>query len=438
MDRREFLKELGMIGGSTLLMGLYPWLQSCSPQAKSEIAGEKARIAIVGTGSRGMYHINNMKGMANAEIVALCDNYAPHLNQAAALCPDAKCYDSFDALLEDKNVQGLLICTPLYLHAPMTINGMRAGKHVFCEKAMAHTLEACREMYDVWKQTGRVMYIGQQRLYDMKYIKAMEMIHNGTLGDVVGIRNFWYRNNDWRRPVPSPELERHINWRLYREYSCGLMTELGCHHLQDGTWALRSLPDYVMGSGDIVYWKDGREVYDNISVIYHYPNGVKMTFDSVISNKHYGMDEQILGSKGTLELSQGRFYREDPPAASGIRQMINQIEQGVFSNSVFAGTTWVPETASKDRGVLITDHVVTHDGSNTTGADGDGSIEIVEAFCHSVITGRQAENLVEEAYYAGVLSLLGLQAMEEHRIVTFPEEYKIPYANLVVPPGASL
>lgn len=117
-------------------------------------------------------------------------------------------------------------------------------------------------MYDVWKETGQVLYIGQQRLFDKKYIRAVELINSGEIGQIVALRNFWFRNNDWRRPVPSPEFERLINWRLYRDTSCGLMTELGCHHLQNGTWILRSLPDYITGSGDIVYWKDGRDVYD--------------------------------------------------------------------------------------------------------------------------------------------------------------------------------
>lgn len=86
------------------------------------------------------------------------------------------------------------------------------------------------------------------------------------------------------------------------------MTELATHQLQIGTWALKSIPDYIMGSGDITFWKDGREVYDNVNVIYHYPNGVKMTFESIISNKKYGMDEQILGHKGTLELAKGKYF----------------------------------------------------------------------------------------------------------------------------------
>ena len=63
------------------------------------------------------------------------------------------------------------------------------------------------------------------------------------------------------------------------------MTELACHQLQIGSWALRKIPEKVMGHGAITYWKDGRDVYDNVSCVYVFDDGVKMTFDSVISNK---------------------------------------------------------------------------------------------------------------------------------------------------------
>ncbi|MDD2436302.1 MAG: Gfo/Idh/MocA family oxidoreductase [Massilibacteroides sp.] len=429
IDRRAFIKQLGLIGQGSLMLSALPWLEGFAADKQKELKGEKAKIAIIGTGSRGLYHINNMLSMSNADIVALCDIYPPHLEDAAALCPKAKKYTDYREVLASTDVEGVLIACPLHMHAPITIDALNAGKHVFCEKSMARTPEQCKAMYDTYKMTGKVLYIGQQRLFDLKYIKALEMVHSGKIGEVVGIRNFWFRNNDWRRPVPEPSLERQINWRLYKEYSGGLMTELATHQLQIGTWALKRIPDYIMGSGDIVFWKDGREVYDNVNVIYHYSNGVKMTFESIISNKRYGMDEQILGHTGTLELAMGKYYPEEPKQAPGIQQFINQIEHKAFDNISIAGPSWVPETASENKGEFVVDNVKTHDGSNTTGAVGDGSIELVSSFCDSVISGKPIPVLVEEAYYSSILALLGLQAMEEHKILAFPEEYKIPYLN---------
>ena len=433
MNRKEFLSDCGKIGFAGVTLSLFPWLQSCSDKAKQEVKGEKARIGIIGTGSRGCFHIKHLVQMPNVEVVALCDNYRPHLEDAAQYYPKAKLYDDYRRLLEQRDVEGVIIATPLYLHAPMTLDALSAGKRVFCEKSMGYTLDECLEVYNKRKETNGVLFIGQQRLFDPKYIKAMSMIHEGKIGDVVGVRNYWYRNNNWRRDVPSPELERHINWRLYSEYSRGLMTELACHQLQNGSWALGMLPEQVMGSGHLVHWlkEDKRDVYDCVSAIFTYPNGVNMTFESIISNKHFGMGEQILGTNGTIDLVTGMYYSDEPaPKGSGMHQLIAQIESGVMSNSVFAGTSWAAESSPLAPGVPIMPNVKVVTGESTVGAEADGSRELLEAFIHATITGRQPEKVLEESYYATQFALLADRAMHENQILRLDEKYKIPYQPL--------
>ena len=433
MNRKEFLSDCGRMGFAGAVLSLFPWLESCSEKAKQEVSGEKARIGIIGTGSRGMFHINHLLQMPQVEVVALCDNYRPHLEDAVQYYPQAKQYDDYRRLLEDKNVQGVIIATPLYLHGRMTMDALRAGKRVFCEKSMAFTLDEALEVYNLRKELGGVLFIGQQRLFDPKYIKAMQMIHEGVIGDVVGVRNYWYRNNDWRREVPSPELERHINWRLYSDYSRGLMTELACHQLQNGSWAMGMLPEKVMGSGSLIHWNnvDKRDVYDCVTAIFTYPNGVNMTFESIISNKHFGMGEQILGSKGTIDLVTGMHYTDEPaPKGSGMHQLVEQIENGVMSNSVFAGTSWAAETSALAPGMPIMANVKVVTGESTVGAEADGSKELLEAFIHAVITGKQPEKVLEESYYATQFALLADKAMHEGAILTLDEKYRVPYEPL--------
>ena len=423
IDRRDFFKLLGSSG----LIAMFPWLQSCTKEVSDMVGSAKVRIGIIGTGSRGMYHLNNILNIPipQAEVVALCDDYQPHLQQAADLFPKANLYDDYHHLLDDRNVQAVIITTPLNEHERMSIDAFSAGKHVFCEKSMALTLEGCRRIYDAYKYAGKVLYIGQQRMFDPKYIQAMDQIHNGLIGTVTAMRAYWYRNNNWRRPVPSPELERRINWRLYRHSSAGLVTELAAHQLQIGDWALGLRPESVMGCGDIAYWKDGREVYDNISLIYRYPNGVKMSYESNISNKFLGLEELIMGDKGTMELEKGKYYFEEAKPAPGILQLINQIEHKIFDNVSFAGPSWVPETASINKGYYIIENVKTTSGASSVGADNDGSVELLTAFCNSAITGKPNEHLATEAYYSSIYALLGLQAMEENRIIHFPAELAI-------------
>ena len=190
---RQFIKDLGYVTGGAALLATVPWLQSCTPEKLKEIKNEKARIAIIGTGSRGQYHIHNLLAMPHAQIVALCDDYPPNLQAALALVPQAKTYVDYKKLLEDKNVDGVIVATPLNWHAVMTLNALSAGKHVFCEKAMALTLEECKAVYDAYAQTNNVLYFCMQRMFDEKYIKGMQMIHSGLIGDVVGTRCHWFR-----------------------------------------------------------------------------------------------------------------------------------------------------------------------------------------------------------------------------------------------------
>ena len=415
MDRRSFIERLGGLGLAGAAVAAFPWVEACSPAANKEVAKEKARIGMIGPGSRGYFHLENMKQIPQAEVVALCDIYEPNLQHASELYPEAKLYRDYCKMLEDPNVDCVVITTPLFCHFQMAMDAMDAGKHVFCEKAMAYNIDECYQMYMKHLQTGKILFIGQQRLFDPKYLKAMAGVLAGNYGPVVNVRNYWFRNGDWRRDVPSPELERHINWRLYREYSRGLMTELACHQIQNGTWATGMLPEKVMGTGSIIYWKDGREVFDNVACIYTFPNGVNMTFESVISNAHFGMGEQILCKDAMVDLPGSRVYFEEPPRKSGIESLIAEIEEGIFSNSAFAGTSFSAENGSKDKGIAIMPE-----------ADGDGTVEIMEAFCNACITGKMPDKVLEEAYYGSVFSLLGDEALLQQKTLSLDEKYYLP------------
>lgn len=416
INRREFLKNLG-IAGSGVILAASPWLSAFSEVTQTN--NEKCRLAIIGPGSRGRFLMNFLVQNPKVRIVALCDIYRASIEAALKFAPNAKVYGDYHEVLEDRNVDAVLVTTPLSSHCQIVIDAFDAGKHVFCEKSIGFTMEECFRIYNKHLSTGKIFFTGQQRLFDPRYIKTMEMIHAGTFGEINAIRTFWNRNGDWRRPVPSPHLERLINWRLYRDFSKGLMTELACHQLQIGSWALRKLPERVMGHGSITYWKDGREVYDNVSCIYVFDDGVKMTFDSVISNKFYGLEEQIMGNLGTVEPEKGKYYFENVPPAPGFLQMVNEWENKLFDSLPFAGTSWSPETANSNKGELILGERPKTDGTSL----------LLEAFVEAVITGKQPPRIAEEGYYASMLCLLGHQAMEEEKTLSFPDEYKINYLN---------
>jgi predicted dehydrogenase len=416
IERRQFIKNMGMLSGGVLL-ATSPWFSAFSEEKKT--VGSVARIGIIGPGSRGQHLMSFLVQNPKVEIVALCDVYKPSIDAALLMAPKAKMYTDYKKLLEDKNIDAVLIATPLHLHYQIVIDAFDAGKHVFCEKSISYSMEETHQIYQKFKSSNKVFYVGQQRLFDPRYIRSVEMVHSGELGALNGIRSFWHRNNDWRRPVPTDANDKQINWRLYNDCSRGIMTELACHQLQIGTWAMREIPNKVMGHGAITFWKEKREVYDNVSCIYMFENGVKMNFDSVLSNKFYGLEEQILCNKGTIEPEKSKYYFEEIPPAPAFLQMINDFENAIFGTLPFAGTSWVPETANTNNG----HHILDEKGY------GDGTSLMLSAFAESVISGKQPPMIAEESYYATQLSLLGHRAMEEEKMLVFPDEYKIDYLN---------
>lgn len=416
MDRRGFLRQLGLLGMGTL-MATSPWLSAFAEA--DDTRHEVCRLAVIGPGSRGRFLMSFLVKNPKVKIVAIHDIYPKSVEEALKMVPETKVYADYRQLLEDKAIDAVLIATPLNTHYRIAMDAFDAGKHVFCEKSIGYSMEECYRMYKRHRETGLVFFSGQQRLFDPRYIEAMKMIHDGRIGEINSIRAFWYRNGDWRRAVPEPSLERLINWRLYRESSKGLMTELACHQLQVGSWAMRRIPDRVSGYGAITHWKDGREVYDNVHCLYIFDNGVTMSYDSVISNKFYGLEEQIMGHLGTMEPEKGKYYPENVEPAPAFLQLINDWENSVFDSLPFAGTSWAPETANVNKGVYITGERPKSDGTSL----------MLEAFVEAVITRKQPARIAEEGYYASALCLLGHRAIEEQRMLEFPEEYKIDYLN---------
>ncbi len=412
--RREFLKEVGLFAGSTVFLASIPWMKVFSQEnGKNSAPSDRVRLGIIGVGSRGTVLLKNIQEIDNAEIVAICDNYEPNYQQAIQMTGNkaAAFYDHRKMIDQVKNLDAVVIATPLHEHAHITIDCLNAGLHVFCEKSMARTIEDAKRMVEVSQNTGYILQIGQQRLFNPIYLNALERVRLGEIGQITQVRAYWHRNNDWRRPVPTPELERKINWRLYSEYSAGLMTELGTHQIQVANWFIDEIPTQVKGSGSICFWKDGREVYDQVALVYDYPGGAKCIYDSMIANAHYGLEEQIMGNLGTLEPEVNRYFSENPPKSPGIRQLLNNIQSEVFDVIPIGGATWLPEVISQDWGNKITQY-----------DNNDTYLELV-GFVQAVKYGKPYPNLLREAFHATVASLLGLQAMDTNSVISWPEGY---------------
>jgi predicted dehydrogenase len=309
--RRNFLKA---IAGAPALVAL-----GAAAATRGPVKGGAVKAALIGTGDMGSGHLRQMQ-KEYIDLRALCDinsgrraTASENLVKAGWAKPAE--YDDWRLMLEKEDLEAVIIATPLWTHGDIAVGCLDAGKHVLCEKMMAKSAADCLRMTEAARRNKRVLEIGYQRYYNPTYQAAYNnIIKQGLLGEVYHARLTWHRNGTWRKqqdpPSPDfdpsrwgyPDWEHLLNWRMYKQYSEGLMAELGSHQITAASWFLDAAPEAVYTSGQISRYKDGREVYDHIYSTFEYPGGRTATFSSIQSNAFEEAYEMFMGTKGTLIL----------------------------------------------------------------------------------------------------------------------------------------
>jgi predicted dehydrogenase len=307
MERRTFLMNAGLAAGGMLLNNI----------SKAGETGPVIRIGVIGCGDRGKGIMHVMSQLSERfKITAICDVLDFRLAETQKLNTNGTwvAYKDHRKLLEDKNVDAIVIAVPLYLHYPIAVDALQAGKHLYLEKTMTYSIDQALKLVDIVKaRSKQVVQVGHQYRYSPLYYRVKEMIAKGYLGKITQIDCRWDRNGSWRRPVPNPALEKQINWRMYKEYSGGLIAELLSHQIDFINWAFDTHPQEFMATGGIDYYKDGRETYDNVQVMLRYPEqGIIGNFGATCANAHDGYLFKIKGTKGMVSLltDEGMFYPE--------------------------------------------------------------------------------------------------------------------------------
>ena len=411
------------LAGSSLLTTTMPWFSVFNnPAPVGRSASDRVRIGVIGVGSRGRALLLNLKELEeslNLEIAAVCDTYEPHYERAIELTDgEAEAFFDYREMIENVDLDGVVIATPLHEHAQPTIDCLHAGINVFCEKAMARTLDGVKGMYDAYKESGKILLIGHQRLFNPIYLEAMERLERGDIGPITMLRAWWHRNTDWvfyrGTGGRGTELDRQRNWRFYDEYSAGMISELGSHHFQVANWVLGTQPLSVMGSGSINHFDDGREVYDNFALVFKYPEKIHFTYDCITSNKHNGMQVQVLGNDGTLELESNMQFEEFPAEPPAIQDLIEDIQDGENDAIPIGGATWIPDAPIRLGGDYISPDYAMND-----------TLLYMEGFINFIRKGSAPEKLTTEGYHASIWTLLAEEATKTGKEVTLPDKYRI-------------
>jgi predicted dehydrogenase len=297
-------------------------------------SGERLRVGVIGCGGMANGHMRTllkMKETDNVEIVAVCDIYQKRLDAAAKLT-GGEAYKDYHALLDNKKIDYVLIATPEHWHYQMIMDALAAGKHVYTEKPMTHTVEQSKKVVAQVKRTGMKLQVGVQGMSDDSYEAANKYVKDGTLGKVVVAQidysrnhtgDFWAyeidpdarpgENLDWKAwlgdaPKRNWDPERYFRWRRYWDYSGGIASDLFVHRVTRIIKALGlTFPERGVGTGGTFEFTSSvAEIPETFNVMLDYPGGPTVLLISSMANDS-PVDHVLRGHKATLQFTRTGF-----------------------------------------------------------------------------------------------------------------------------------
>ncbi|WP_035359585.1 Gfo/Idh/MocA family protein [Edaphobacter aggregans] len=377
-----------------------------------DAGAEKAapvRLGIIGPGSRGKELVRCFLRVPRVKIVAAADVYEPRFAELNQVCGyTVEAHKDYRALVDRKDLDAIVVASPLSYHSEHVLAALKGGHNVYGEKTMAFTVEETKEIVRAAEGGKQLYQVGHQYRYAPWIRAAVEKVRNGEIGEVTHVFGYWHRNSDWRRPVPNPSLEKLINWRLYNEYSLGLLAELGSHHIDVANWIFGEAPRAAMATGSVVEYHDGRENDDNVQAVLSYSKGRRFVFSSITSNAKVGDQLWVYGTKGSLNLTllDALFYYEPKRAIQ-----VPEAKGTVTAKGITTGASYHPGSEMPYRGPGKKLEIpVAEDPTATACA----------AFIDCIRTGKKPVADARVGLRAAVGVIVANQSLQERREMAIP------------------
>ncbi len=344
VTRREFIHKSA---SGAAALGAAASVLAAPAGVRAAGANERLRIGFIGPGGRGFDgHVKPLaklrKAGAPIDLVAVNDVYthnadkaADHIRTETGSAPTM--YANYRELLADESIDAVCIGTPDHWHAKQTIDALQAGKHVYCEKPMTHTIDEAFDVVRAWKTSGKVMQVGVQSTALPVWGKANELLRSGKLGKVLMYQTEYFRNSvmgqwryykltrdmspktiDWKQWLgvdeglaPDVPFDRAIyaQWRRFWPFGSGMYTDLFVHRTTSMLKAtgLR-FPRRVVGAGGIFMEYDGRQVPDVATVVADYDEGVQGLITATMCSQVTPIRQLIRGHNGSIDFGTGEEF----------------------------------------------------------------------------------------------------------------------------------
>jgi predicted dehydrogenase len=296
---------------------------------------DRLRFGIIGIGMEGSGVLSNAIALPGAECVAAADLYDERhlLAREITGTPNLFATRKYKELLDNKEIDCILAAVPDHWHKQVVVDSVRAGKPVYCEKPMSHTAADGVEMVAAAKETGKIVQIGSQRVSSVICAKAKEILAQGTIGTLTLVEGTYGRNDPngaWEYPTPpglspqnfdwetwqgtvpkrawDPDMspKYFARWRCWKEYGTGVAGDLLVHLVSGMMFMLgiNEQPNRVQALGNIIRWKDGRNMPDVHAALYEYPSLQAPVYLRLNLGGASPETYRFYGSKGTLEVTE--------------------------------------------------------------------------------------------------------------------------------------
>jgi predicted dehydrogenase len=322
-------------------------------------ANERVRLGLIGAGGRGRQVASHFT-LQNVDVVAVADVYEPHLRRGLKIAgPHANGHDNYRKLLEDKTIDAVLIATPDHWHAQMTLDAVSAGKDVYVEKPLCHTIDEGFQVVEAVRKTSRVVQVGtQRRSYDV-FLEAKKAMDSGPLGEVRLVNAGWYNKTtslragklegklDWQQwlgPAPQRPLDplRFFNWYYFWDYSGGLMVGQAAHIIDAIHWFMNASRPVAVTCASGKVHQEGAEVPETVTACIEYPapNDFLAIFTLGYRAMRYSPSNDHLtgfhGSKARLDVKRDSFALYPESDQVKMKPSVEFERPGTFDNATKA------------------------------------------------------------------------------------------------------
>ena len=336
--RRQFLQRTAATAGvlaAANAIALPDHRLEAAPFPAKVPPSDRLRFGIIGVGMEGSGVLSNAVALPGAECVAAADLYDERhlLAREITAKPNLFTTRKYKELLDNKEIDCILAAVPDHWHKQVVVDSVRAGKPIYCEKPMSHTAADGVEMVAAAKETGKIVQIGSQRVSSVICAKAKEILAQGTIGTLTLIEGTYGRNDPngaWIYPTPpglspqnfdwetwqgtapkrawDPDMspKYFARWRCWKEYGTGVAGDLLVHLVSGMMFMLgiNEQPDRVQALGNIIRWKDGRNMPDVHAALYEFKSLQAPVYLRLNLGGASPETYRFYGSKGTLEVTE--------------------------------------------------------------------------------------------------------------------------------------